>query len=67
MVTLCSVGHFVYSLVTLHTLSTVIAHSFCIVDLFIKCINNLHMYRTLYQAGMYQAGMYDFIYLLVGP
>ena len=34
---------------------TVIAHSFCIVELLIytNLINNLHMYGTLYQAGMY--------------
>ena len=32
----------------------VIAHSFCIVKLLIYCINNLHMYRTLYQAGMFK-------------
>ena len=44
-------------LVTLHTLFTVIAHYFCIVELFIYCINNLHMYMTLYQAGMYQTAL----------
>ena len=35
----------------------VIAHSFCIGDLFIDCINNLHMYRTLYQAGMFKTAL----------
>ena len=35
-------------------LFTVIAHSFCIGELFIDCINNLHMYRTLFQAGMFK-------------
>lgn len=51
---LCPVGHFVCGLVTLFT---VIAHSFCIVELFIYCINNLHMYRTLYQARMYKIAL----------
>ena len=46
--------HFVYSLVTLFT---VIAHSFCIVKLLIYCINNLHMYRTLCQAGMFKTAL----------
>ena len=46
--------HFVSSSVTLFT---VIADYFCIVALFIYCINNLHMYRTLYQVGMYKTAL----------
>ena len=34
-----------------HFIILVIAHSFCVVELLIY---NLHMYRTLYQAGMYK-------------
>ena len=34
---------------------------FCIVELFIDCIYNLHMYRTLYQAGMHKTAFKCFL------